>query len=112
MKPGNRGAHSWYYIQMNFKSPLWGLLLHLPKLIRLVARLMRDPRVPLLGKAVFFLGIAYVVWPLDLIPDFMVPVIGSFDDAAVLLVCLRYLFHETPPAVLQEHLAALKTGRN
>jgi uncharacterized membrane protein YkvA (DUF1232 family) len=92
---------------MNSKASLWRLLLHLPKLVRLVARLIRDRRVPLAGKAAVFLGIAYFLSPVDLIPDFLVPVIGSLDDAAVLLLCLRYLFYRTPPAVLREHLSNL-----
>jgi len=71
-------------------------------------RLMKDSRVPLMGKIVFCLGIAYVIWPLDLIPDFMVPFIGSFDDVALLLVCLRYLLYRTPATVLNEHLTDLQ----
>lgn len=86
------------------------MLRHLPKLVRLILRLLRDPRVPLPGKIVFFLGIAYTVWPMDLIPDLLMPVIGSFDDVAVLLLCLRYFLHRTPPAVLQEHLTELQAG--
>ena len=98
---------------MNLNPSFWKLLPHLPKFIRLVGRLLRDGRVPLSGKIVFALGVAYVAWPLDLIPDFLVPVIGSFDDVALLLVCLRYLFYRTPPAVLGEHLAELaRPARN
>lgn len=36
------------------------------------------------GHAIGFgLGVAYVAWPLDFIPDF-IPVIGYLDDAAIL----------------------------
>jgi len=93
---------------MKENASFWRLLLHLPKLIRLVLRLLRDKRVPLSGKVVFCIGIAYLIWPLDLIPALLQPVLGSFDDAAVLLVTLRILLHQTPPGVLQEHLLALK----
>lgn len=85
------------------------MLPHLPKLARLISRLIRDARVPVFGKFVFLMGIAYVIWPADLIPDLLVPVIGSLDDVAVLLLCTRYLFYTTPAAVLQEHLSALKS---
>ena len=95
---------------MNSKPSFWRMLRHLPKLVRLIFRLLRDPRVPLLGKIVFFLGIAYTLWPMDVIPELLMPVIGSFDDVAVLLLCLRYFLHRTPPAVLQEHLAELQDG--
>jgi uncharacterized membrane protein YkvA (DUF1232 family) len=90
---------------MFIKPSFWRLLLHLPKLIRLVLGLMKDRRVPAVAKAVFFLCVAYVVWPVDLIPDLLVPVIGSLDDVAVLLAGLRYLLYRTPPHVLQEHLS-------
>ena len=92
---------------MNLNPSFWRLLPHLPKFIRLVGRLLKDGRVPFSGKIVFALGVAYVAWPLDLIPDFLVPVAGSLDDVALLLVCLRQLFYRTPPAVMQEHLSQL-----
>ena len=92
---------------MDLNPSFWKLLYHLPKFIRLVLRLLKDGRVPLSGKVVFFLGVAYVAWPLDLIPDFVIPFAGSFDDVALLLVCLRYLLYRTPPAVLAQHLTAL-----
>jgi len=92
---------------MNLNPSFWKLLRHLPKFIRLVARLLKDGRVPPSGKVAVVLGVAYFIWPLDLVPDFLIPVIGSFDDVALLLVSLRYLFYRTPPAVLEEHLAEL-----
>lgn len=101
-------SKSLYYMKMNLKPSFWQLLMHLPKLARLIFRLFKDPRVPLFGKIVFGLGIAYAVWPLDLIPDLLIPVIGSFDDVAVLLLSLKYLLYRTPPAVLEEHLSQLQ----
>ena len=86
------------------------MLPHLPRLVRLIFRLIRDSRVPVLAKMVFFFGIAYVLWPVDLIPDLLLPVVGYSDDVAVLLLCARYLFYRTPPAVLEEHLRALQAG--
>lgn len=100
-----------YYIEMSLKPSFWRMLRHLPKLVRLIFRLLRDPRVPILGKIVFFTGIAYTVWPVDLIPELLTPVVGSLDDVAVLLLCAKYLFYRTPPVVLQEHLRALQAGK-
>jgi uncharacterized membrane protein YkvA (DUF1232 family) len=71
---------------------------------------MKDARVPFAAKAVFCFGLAYVAWPMDLIPDFLAPVIGSFDDVALLFVSVRYLLHKTPPDVLQEHLLSIQAG--
>jgi len=66
--------------------------------------------VPVSGKAALYFGVVYFFWPLDLIPDFLIPVIGSMDDVVLLLVCLRYLFYKTPPEVLQQHLAEISAG--
>ena len=82
----------------------------MPRLVRLILRLIRDSRVPVFAKIVFFFGVAYTLWPADLIPDLLLPVIGYADDVAVLLLCARYLFYQTPPEVLEEHLYSLQTG--
>jgi uncharacterized membrane protein YkvA (DUF1232 family) len=96
---------------MNIKPSFWRMLPHLPRLVRLILRLIRDSRVPVFAKIVFFFGIAYTLWPVDLIPDLLLPVVGYSDDVAVLLLCARYLFYRTPPEVLEEHLYALEAGR-
>lgn len=86
----------------------WRLLMHLPKMARLVMRLIKDSRVPFSGKLVFGLALAYLIYPLDLIPDFMFPIIGQLDDLGVLLVGVRYLIRQTPSPILEEHLAQIK----
>jgi uncharacterized membrane protein YkvA (DUF1232 family) len=92
----------------NLSGPTsWKLFLHLPRLIRLVVRLLKDRRVPFLGKLFFALALAYVLWPMDLIPELLIPVIGSLDDLAVLIVGVRILLFFTPRAVLEEHLTEI-----
>jgi uncharacterized membrane protein YkvA (DUF1232 family) len=86
----------------------WRLLLRLPQLLRLIGRLFRDHRVPVSGKLVFVLSIAYFLMPFDLIPDFIQPLIGHIDDIAVLLAGLRFLLRQTPPNLLEEHLAQIR----
>jgi uncharacterized membrane protein YkvA (DUF1232 family) len=86
------------------RPSLWKLLWKLPSLIRLVRRLLLDSRVPIAGKLVFGLCVAYVLWPIDLIPDFVLPVLGQIDDVAVLLGGVKFLLNQTSPAVLEEHL--------
>lgn len=91
------------------KQPsFWRLLIHLPKLFRLTWRLLKDGRTPVIGKLVFLLAVGYLFWPLDLIPDFLFPVVGHLDDLAVLLAGLRYLLKQTPPQLLEEHLAQIE----
>lgn len=56
-----------------------------PNAGKLVVRLLRDPRVPFREKAFAGFVVAYVMSPVDVIPD-VIPGIGHLDD--VLLVAL------------------------
>jgi uncharacterized membrane protein YkvA (DUF1232 family) len=82
----------------------------LPKLLKLIGRLFKDPRVKFWPKAALVAAVVYVIWPFDLIPDFVVPLIGELDDLAVLYLAVRYFFASIPPAVLKEHTEAIQTG--
>ncbi len=57
---------------------------------RLLWRVARDPRVPWPAKAVAGGALAYVVSPLDVIPD-VIPGVGKLDDLFLLTRALRYL---------------------
>jgi len=56
----------------------------------LVARLVRDPRVPRRHKLLLAGLAVYLASPIDLVPDF-VPVAGQLDDAILLALVLRAL---------------------
>ncbi|MEX0886081.1 MAG: DUF1232 domain-containing protein [Phycisphaeraceae bacterium] len=59
----------------------------------------RDPRMPLWAKfGLTALALAYVIWPIDLIP--MIPVIGWLDDLTVASVLL-WLVTRAAPAVVR-----------
>ena len=77
----------------------------LPTYARLVWGLARDPRVPLEQKAVLAGIAAYLVFPLDLIPDF-IPVVGELDDLAVLVFGLDWFIRNAPPDVVEEHMTS------
>ena len=51
--------------------------------LRLVARLLRDSRVPLRAKLVIPALALYLAMPFDIIPDFL-PVVGHLDDVVVI----------------------------
>jgi len=53
-------------------------------------RFFRDPKASTFGKLFVFFTVAYIVWPLDLIPD-VAPVVGWLDDVGVATVALAYL---------------------
>jgi len=57
-------------------------VLMLPNIVKLVARLLRDPRVPRRSKIALGMAAAYVASPIDLIPD-PIPVLGYLDDLII-----------------------------
>ncbi len=73
---------------------------------RLIWRLMRDRRVPLMAKFIPVLALAYVVTPIDLIPDFL-PIRGQMDDIVVVVILLGMFVVLSPWSVVMEHA----TGR-
>ena len=82
------------------------LIRRLPTYIRLVWALLRDGRVPARQKLIL-VGIgAYLVFPIDLIPDF-VPVLGQLDDLAVVLLGLDLFIRSAPEDIVAEHLAKI-----
>jgi uncharacterized membrane protein YkvA (DUF1232 family) len=78
----------------------------LPIYARLVWGLARDPRVPMERKLVLAAVAAYIVFPIDIIPDF-IPVIGELDDLAVLIFGLDWFIRNAPPEVVDEHMARI-----
>jgi len=67
----------------------------LPTVATMVRKLRKDDRVPRSVKVVLAVGLASVVSPIDLIPDF-IPIIGALDDVAVILFVLRYASRRIP----------------
>jgi len=84
------------------------VITHLPDFIRLYWRLFRDPRVSVLAKALLVATLAYVVWPLDIIPDFL-PVIGEMDDLGIAIAGLWLFIRLCPPEVVLERVREIST---
>lgn len=78
------------------------LLLVIPNLLLLSARLMVDPRVPAKERLLVAGAIVYAFMPLDLIPD-MLPFVGQVDDAYLIALTLLRLMSVTEPNVVREH---------
>lgn len=76
---------------------------------RLLWRVARDPRVPWPAKLVAGGAMAYVVSPLDVIPD-VIPVLGQMDDLFLLVRAMRYLAGEAGYDVLHEHWSGSEDG--
>ena len=62
----------------------------------------KDPRVPLRIKVVILLVIAYLLSPIDLIPDF-IPVLGYLDDFLLITVGIPILLKMVPKEIMNEH---------
>jgi uncharacterized membrane protein YkvA (DUF1232 family) len=74
----------------------------LPDLAALLRGLLRDPRVPRGSKFLVGFAIAWVVSPIDLLPEFL-PVIGPLDDVIVVGLVLRHLVKRAGSEVVREH---------
>ena len=74
--------------------------------MRLAVRLMREPGVPLVTKALPVLTAFYVISPLDLVPDF-VPVLGQLDDLGIILIALEAFLRLCPAAAVAFHRRAM-----
>jgi uncharacterized membrane protein YkvA (DUF1232 family) len=77
-------------------------VLMIPNLVKLVGRLLTDPRVPRRAKVVLGFAAAYVASPIDLIPEF-IPVIGWADDLLILIYALDSLIERAGKDVVEEH---------
>jgi uncharacterized membrane protein YkvA (DUF1232 family) len=84
------------------KRRMKNLLLFIPNMVLLCARLLSDPRVPRTEKALVAGAIIYAIIPFDLIPD-MIPFVGQLDDAYLIAMTLLRLMDRTDPMVLRAH---------
>ncbi len=88
-----------------------GLLGEILRNLRLVWRLLRDPRVPLLNKLIIpGLILAYFLWPADLLPDIF-PLLGQADDLILLALALK-LFVDLCPAEIVRQYREGRPGSN
>jgi len=78
-------------------------ILLLPDLTVLLARLVRDSRVPVSCKVIAVLGVGYALSPIDLIPSLLVGPIGLVDDLLVVSAALSKILNEVHPDVVRSH---------
>jgi uncharacterized membrane protein YkvA (DUF1232 family) len=74
----------------------------LPQYVRLLGGLITDPRVATLDKLLVAGAMAYIVMPIDFIPDF-IPFFGEIDDVYLLVVALQRLISNAGRMVLVDH---------
>jgi uncharacterized membrane protein YkvA (DUF1232 family) len=73
-----------------------------PNLLVLFRGLLKDPRVPNGTKALVWFAVAWLLSPIDLIPEF-IPVAGPLDDVIVAALVLRHVVRHTERSVVLDH---------
>lgn len=86
-----------------------------PDVVRLTRRLAADPAVSRGVRIWLSVLLAYLLLPIDLVPDF-IPILGYLDDAIMVAIVLRYATRHAGADALERHwpgtpqgLAALRT---
>ncbi|MBI5082807.1 MAG: DUF1232 domain-containing protein [Chloroflexi bacterium] len=74
--------------------------------VRLTWKLLRDSRVPLWVKGTFLASVAYIVSPLDFVPD-AIPLLGQIDDLGVLIIGMKLLMEMSPADVVAEQMESI-----
>lgn len=81
----------------------------LPDLVRLLRRLAADPELPRGTRIRLVLLLAFLLSPIDLIPDF-IPVLGYADDAIIVVIALRSVTRRAGTQALQRHWPGTPDG--
>jgi uncharacterized membrane protein YkvA (DUF1232 family) len=68
---------------------------------RLLWRALRHPQAPGWLKLGTLAMVAYVLWPIDLIPEF-VPILGVMDDVVLIPLAMRFLLDRLPAGLRSE----------
>lgn len=74
----------------------------LPNVVKLLVRLLRDPRVPIRRKVLVGAVLGYVLSPVDLVPEVLIGV-GFIDDLVVSALALHHLLQGAGREVVMEH---------
>ena len=84
------------------KRTVMSYIAELPRFLRLLWGLIRDPRVEMVDKLLVAGAIAYIVAPIDLVPDF-IPFLGEVDDIYLLVMSIRRMLQNAGRTVLLSH---------
>lgn len=74
----------------------------IPHYVRLLWALARDSRVALVDKLLVLAAAAYIVSPIDVIPDF-IPFLGQVDDLYLLVLALQRMIARAGADILEDH---------
>jgi uncharacterized membrane protein YkvA (DUF1232 family) len=81
----------------------------LPDVLRVLRRLAADPSISRGVRIKLFLLLAYLAFPIDLVPDFL-PLIGYADDVIIMALVLRSVIRSAGPDSLRRHWPGTPAG--
>lgn len=81
----------------------------IPDSVKLLYRLTRDPKTPKKVRIALVVFFAYLVSPLDLIPD-LIPVIGIADELIVMVLAIRFVVKHSGAEALDKHWSGSPIG--
>ena len=84
------------------KRTVMDTIRQLPNYVRLLFGLLTDRRVATVDKLLVGAAVAYILAPVDLIPDF-IPVLGEVDDVFLLVTALQRLIANAGRTVLLQY---------
>jgi uncharacterized membrane protein YkvA (DUF1232 family) len=84
------------------KRTVMATIRQIPHYLKLLFGLVRDSRVSVVDKLLVAGAIAYVLSPIDLLPDF-IPFLGQVDDIFLVLTALQRLISNAGRHVLLDH---------
>ncbi|OBB87814.1 hypothetical protein A5781_00200 [Mycobacterium sp. 852002-30065_SCH5024008] len=94
---------------MRPEAKMQDLVRLLPDVLRLLKRLAADTELPRRIRIALVALIAFVVSPIDLIPD-AIPVIGFADDVIIVGLVLRWISRTAGPGALAQHWPGTPDG--
>lgn len=80
-------------------------LLLVPDVFNLLWRLVNDTRVSGRNKVLLGSGVAYYIFPFDIMPEAFLGPIGYLDDLVLGVYVLNRILADTDPEILREHWA-------
>lgn len=75
--------------------------------VRLVWALLRDNEVPVYLKLLPLAAFIYILFPADIIPDFLVP-FGQLDDITAILVGAKMFIEMAPQDIVNRHIRTMR----
>ena len=84
------------------KRTVMDTIRQLPSYVRLLFGLLRDGRVATMDKVLVGAAIAYILAPIDLIPDW-IPFLGEVDDVFLLVTALQRLISNAGRSIVTQY---------